>query len=623
MDSTSPDFLQTSLSESSDGSPVPRLSEYRGRQPTRKDKSVEASEDGRVTTHAEMSKGGSLSQEEDAVDNHSATTEEISDSSDTIGWDSGSNTIKLGTTEYAESEHSEPAIDGVPDDAQALIEQWKNDDNELFQRSFHLPNDALSPGVRPSTDELDPLATELSFFGSTSMDEDSPTTPTGAESSSMSRRRSDSRVLSPVPMLDSSESEEEDQDSQHHKNRNFNMDLADCDPGLVYERRQSGPESQAGIQASPTSVREPESPHKLSDNAQLAEDDEESINSDHASFSGDTIPVQSYVDSIFDSGSVGTSALSIYCDTHVSVHEYVDFLVSDPGLEKMFMRSLMPTVLGAERFKRNYSKILQSYARDLKRQSESQSNVESAFITQGLAFISRKSTTMKAANLIASKFMESVPQNQVHPDNAENKWTEGLDLAAEFGHDTSSGDDSPGNEPCHTFMISEMRVYLREGTPFQRMKRNLRNLVIPRGTISRVESSTKRILDLLLGDEYLKFLLFKALSNPLAPLGDDQFDPERAIRDFGTRLKAEASSSDRVRVAVFLETYAKYIGTIAAQRMERINVEAVIQKSQVSLSFFRHAMRRITHSPKLARVQDLSSDGRISFQTRPIISRWN
>lgn len=603
MDSTSPDLLQTSLSESSDESPVSRLSEYRGRQPTHKDESVEASEDGPVKIHAEMSNGGSLSQEEDAIDNHSATTEEISDSSDTIGWDSGSNTIKLGTTEYAESEHSEPPIDGVPDEAQALIEQWKNDDNELFQRSFHLPSNALSPGVRPSADDLDPLATELSLFGSISMDEGSPTTPTGPESSTMSRRRSNSRVLPPMPMLDSSESEDEDQDSQHHKNRDFNIDLADCGPGSVYERRQSGPESQVGIQASPTSVRNSESPQKINDNAQPAEDDKEATSNDeHASFADDTISFQTRAASIFDYGSVGTSASSVYYDTYAFVDEYVDFLVSDPGLEKLFMRSLSPTVLGPESFRRKYSNILQSYARDLRQQPASWSNPKSVLITQGLAFISRKSITRKTANRIASRYMEKVSRAKVDPDKVEEEGTEGLDPAAEFEHDTSSGDDTPGNEPCHTFMISELRVYLREGAPFKRMKRNLRNLVIPRGTMSRVESSTKRILDLLFGDEYLKFILFKALSNPFQPPGDDYFDPERGIRDFGTRLKAEVDVSDYVRVAEFLETYAKYIGTVAVQKMEAMDVEAIIQKSKVSSNFLRHASHRITQSPKLARV---------------------
>lgn len=517
------------------------------------------------------------------MDNHSATTEEISDSSDTIGWDSGSNTIKLGTTEYADSEHSEPPIDGSPDESQALIEQWKSDDNELFQRSFHLPNDASSPDVRPSADDLDPLATELSFFGSITMNEDSPTTPTDPESFTTSRRRSKSRVLSPVPMLDSWESEDEDQDSRPHSNRDFDMDLADHGPSPVYERRQSGPDTQAGIQASPTSLTESESPQKINDNAQLAEDDEEATGSDeHDSFADDTISVQSYVDSTFDFGSLGGSVSSIHSDTHAFVHEYVDFLVSDPGLEKMFIRSLSPTVLGPEGFRRNYSKILQSYARDLKRQPESQSDVKSAFITQGLTFISRKSTTMKTANLIASRFMERVPQTQVHPDNSEEEGTQGLNPVAEIEHATSSSDYTTGNKPWHTFMTNELRVHFREGAPFQRMKRNLRNLVIPRGTIRRVETLTKCILDLLFGDECLKFLLFKALSNPLATFGDDHFDLERGIREFGTRLKAEVGSSNYVRVAEFLETYAKYIGTIAVQEIEGMNAEAVVHQPQVS-----------------------------------------
>lgn len=293
----------------------------------------------------------------------------------------------------------------------------------------------------------------------------------------------------------------------------------------------------------------------------------------------DTMSIQSYADSIFDTASIGSSVSSVHSDTGALVGEYVEFLVRDQGLGKLFMRSMLPTVLGPQRFSRNYSRILQSYARDLNRQHISCSDGEKVLYTQALAFISRKSVAMKTASLIASRYMEKSPRTQT-----ETQGSEVLNQQPEFENETSSGDESPVNESNQNFMISELGQYFREGAPFQRMKRNLRNLVIPITGLSRVKASTERMLDLVLRDDYLRFLLFKALSDPLVPLRDDPFDPETGIRYFGSSLKAEANSPDHVRLAEFIETYAGYIGTRAVQRMENMDTEEILQDSQVSAS---------------------------------------
>lgn len=321
---------------------------------------------------------------------------------------------------------------------------------------------------------------------------------------------------------------------------------------------------------------EPEWPQQFRENAKR-DDNEEDIRSDHESCADETISVQSYADSVFDAGSVGSSASSVYSDTQALVGEYVDFLARDPGLEKLFMRSMLPTVLGPERFRRNYSRILQSYARDLKRQLSIWNEPKMPLRTQGLAFISRRSVTMKTASIIASRYMEKAPRSPFRPGRTEGRNSEILG-----GDETSSGEESPENESVHTFVISELGQYFREGAPFQRMKRNLRNLVIPSTLLSRVKASTERVLDLVLGDDYLRFLLFKVLSDPLVPVRGDQFDPEIEIRYFGSSLRAEANSPDHLRMAEFIETYAGYIGTRAAHRMEGMNMEAILQDPWVS-----------------------------------------
>lgn len=337
---------------------------------------------------------------------------------------------------------------------------------------------------------------------------------------------------------------------------------------------------KASYHASSNFVIAPELSQKIDENAEVAEDDEDN-RSDCASSDDETTSIQSYSESVFDSGSVGSSMSSISStsNTQALVGEYVDFLVRDPGLEKLFMRSMLPTVLGSDRFRQNYSRILQSYARDLDRQLSSLNEPKMPLRTQGLAFISRRSITMKTASIIASRYMETAPRTQFYPGRTE---CDNEEVLSE--EETSSGDESPVNESNQNFMISELGQYFREGAPFQRMKRNLRNLVIPITGLSRVKASTERMLDLVLRDDYLRFLLFKALSDPLVPLRDDPFDPETGIRYFGSSLKAEANSPDHVRLAEFIETYAGYIGTRAVQRMENMDMEEILQDSQVSAS---------------------------------------
>lgn len=298
--------------------------------------------------------------------------------------------------------------------------------------------------------------------------------------------------------------------------------------------------------------------------------------------------VQSYAESIFDTDPVGSSSSSVFKDSQALVGEYVDFLVRDPGLEKLFMRSMLPTVLGPERFRRIFTRMLQSYARDLKRQLPLGNEPQMPLLTQGLAFISRRSITMKTASIIASRYVEKAPRAQFRTGRTEDEVL--------GGDETSSGDESPVNESNDTFAISEIGQYFQEGAPFQRMKRNLRNLVIPSIALNRVRTSTERMLDLVLGDDYLQFLLFKALSDLLAPLRDGRFEAETEISYFGSRLKAEANSPNHMRLAEFIETYAGYIATRAVQRMDGMDMKTVIQESRVSACIVGRLRHPVTRS---------------------------
>lgn len=316
-------------------------------------------------------------------------------------------------------------------------------------------------------------------------------------------------------------------------------------------------------------------PRKTGDNAKAA--DVGDTRSHGSSSAKETMLVKPYARSTFEAPLAGSSASFIYSDTKALVEEYVDLLVHDPGLDRLFTRLMMPTVLGPERFRRNYNRILQSYARDLKRQLPAWNDPKTPLRRQGLAFISQRSTTMKTARLIASRYMRKATQPQSVPRS------ECGDFRVS-GSDAFSGNESSGAEPGHTF-ISELGPYFRYGEPFQRMRRILRNLFIPSTLLNDVRTSTELMLDLVFGDEYLTFVLFKAMSNPSVPLQDDRVDPTRWIGYFGSKLAAEAGSPDQLRVAEFTETYAKYISTRAVQRMEGMDVQAILRHSRVGPAF--------------------------------------
>ncbi|KAG6358064.1 hypothetical protein INS49_013948 [Diaporthe citri] len=580
MEGTSENAIQASMPASPPDSPVLPSSEPSGRQLPRKGKGNDTGEDGPVTTRQPKSKGRVLFFGEPAMELDELSIEELSDFEEN-DMDGRDDVLAPHVIEYAESDQSESHIEGH------II-------NDLRDLNFRSPDpDSMTNSSNSSDDEYQEVIQRLravkqrkrriiASLGKRTMSERSDSDSgsfqhklhpdqAGSSARRLSRRigiRQNLMFQDPTLRPDKMDEPPEELEDTEMLGKALpfyaftamevdspgtsTLDVSHVAPSSL--QGAGGNESASDEKDSfPTSSifgLELEIPQKSGENATIADDDEDT-RSDRESCADETISVQSYADSVFDAGSVGSSSSSVYSDTQALVGEYVGFLVRDPGLEKLFTRSMLPTVLGPERFRRNYSRILQSYARDLKRQLSMWNEPKMPLRTQGLAFISRRSITMKTASIIASRYMEKAPRSPFHPGR-----TEGGNAEILGGDETSSGEESPANESVHTFVISELGQYFREGAPFQRMKRNLRNLVIPRTLLSRVKASTERIMDLIIGDDYLRFLLFKALSDPLVPV------------------------RDHLRVAEFIETYAGYIGTRAAQKMEGMDMEAILQGSQ-------------------------------------------
>lgn len=606
---------QTSMPTTPPDSPALPSSGHGERQTPRKGKGKAAGEDDDVTTREQMSKAGGLFQGQDTAERNGFIIEEISDFSNDDEGENRSNAMQPDVIEYAESELSDSHIEGhVIKDLRDL--NFRSPDSGPLSHSSDTSDDEYQEVMRQQrayerkqrrvVSEFKRAKSECSDSDHEDLRHCIDVGQAGSSARRLKRRVDHRRSLifqDPPPKIDEMSESSDLEDIMTNekllaKDLPFyafttmevdspgasTTDVSRITPSSLQnsEGKERVSEGEELFHGSSSFDTKPSLPPKVGENAKVT-DNEEDTRSDRDSDADETMSVQSYADSIFDTGSVGSSASSVFSDTQALVGEYVGFLVRDPGLEKLFMRSLLPTVLGSERFRRNYSRILQGYARDLKRQLSMWNEPQMPLRTQGLAFISRRSITMITASIIASRYMEKAPRAQVNPGWPE---VDNADILGE--NETSSGDECPVNESNHNFMISELAQYFREGAPFQRMKRNLRNLIIPAAVLSRVKVSTERILDLVLGDEYLRFLLFKALSDALAPLRDNQFEPETGIKYFGSRLKAEASSPDHVRLAEFIETYAGYIGTRAIQRMESMDIETILQESKVSAPILCH-----------------------------------
>ncbi|KAI3392424.1 hypothetical protein diail_5703 [Diaporthe ilicicola] len=244
--------------------------------------------------------------------------------------------------------------------------------------------------------------------------------------------------------------------------------------------------------------------------------------------------------------------------TGALVEEYVDILVHDANLEKLISMSLSPGGIEPELFAKKYSMILYSYAEDLKMRAAWSED------SQTMAFISRPSTTMTVAELIASRYRGKETRGGIRTDLVEEEEArvsiKGLDHQDEPEMSAPSDHKSPGTQKHQSFFkIDGLGIYLREGAPFRQMKRELRNLVIPSALLSSARSSTQHLLDWVFGDEYLRFLLLKAFCASFTNSRDSPLDPHELIRHFGTKLKAEGSSPDHLHLANFLETYSRYI----------------------------------------------------------------
>lgn len=132
-----------------------------------------------------------------------------------------------------------------------------------------------------------------------------------------------------------------------------------------------------------------------------------SLNSD------DEVSVRSFTESVFDTGSIVSSASSSnsHHNNHVMVANFVDALVRDPSMDRLLEMATSEFDMSSRRFMRNFSRILKSYARHLRQTiKDSTENGDAMKHVLATRFIRHESHQI--ANLIASRYNERKPTAQ-------------------------------------------------------------------------------------------------------------------------------------------------------------------------------------------------------------------
>lgn len=279
----------------------------------------------------------------------------------------------------------------------------------------------------------------------------------------------------------------------------------------------------------------------------------------------DAMSLVSYAESIFDAATTMSTASSAPGDTQELVGKFVSLLMRDTSVARMLSTALSDTGMGQERFRRNFSRILRSYSRELRRSlEEDKPEGNDLSYGQAIAFISRKAP--HACHLIVSRFSQartSAPPRYGLPESDNGSSSEGEESEAE-------------NE---IFNIENLESFFTAGEPFRLLRWKLRALIIPDSFLSRVKSSTERLIHLASGCG-LTDLLCKAQRQTDGSSEDFWEDLTKQIECLARDLRAQCNTLGQVRIADFLLAYSQYV----AARLEESSATERDPDSQDNLS---------------------------------------
>lgn len=263
----------------------------------------------------------------------------------------------------------------------------------------------------------------------------------------------------------------------------------------------------------------------------------------------------SYAESIFDAATTMSTASSVPGDTQELISKFVNILVRDTSVVRMLSMALSDTGMGQERFRRNFSRILRSYSRELRRSLESGKPEDSdPSYGQAAAFVSHKA--LHASHLIVSRFSQA--RTSVPPRNG---------LPESDGDSASESEESEGENEMPN--MEKLESFFVTGEPFRLLRWKLRALIIPDSFLTRVRISTEQ-LGRIASRCGLMTLLSRAQEQKGRSFENFWADFADQIECLARNLRVQCSTLGQIRVADFLMTYSQYI---AARLEESLTTE--------------------------------------------------
>lgn len=274
--------------------------------------------------------------------------------------------------------------------------------------------------------------------------------------------------------------------------------------------------------------------------------------------------------SIFDTISTRSTNSSVLGDTQLLVSNFVYLIVQDPDVHVMLSRIFSETGRDLGTFRRHFSRILQSYSKGLKQdlQVDSIKNLDPSY-NKAIAFVSKKTLLMKAANLIVEKYtsMEQLQDHASMSDHLLRKYLHQQQIPPLQTPPPLSDSDSPSegesDEDKPSFNIDKLKSFFVSGEPFRSLKWKLRGLIIADSYLTLVKKSTDQLLDVA-SRGGLKNLLSKAYCGTLAKGCSDDFSVfiTGHITKLATDLHKQCIQPGQLHMAAmanFLLIYSQYI----------------------------------------------------------------
>lgn len=280
--------------------------------------------------------------------------------------------------------------------------------------------------------------------------------------------------------------------------------------------------------------------------------------------SDDDMSLRSFTESVFDMGSIVSSASSSHNNNHAMVSSFVDILIREPNMDNLLAITTSEFGSSSGRFTRNFSRILKSYSRHLQQAVESSSLVD--WDKYLIAAKSVRSARHQVSNLIASRYNERAPTAQDFKHREVELISRHLNQPMTTDiEDPSSNEESSEDEV--DLMMGDLKQFLVSGEPFRLLKRNLRSLVIPDEFLYYIYESVREFLDLVLADTRPRSFA-RGLLRAIANGQDISSNLNLQIRFMAEEVKAECKDISQLDASIFLETYSQYISVVAIDQVK-------------------------------------------------------